>query len=296
MHCSLTSNGFIRKTKKAKTPPVYFASTFLFIFQLWTNPYFVLCIIQYNYPFPPHKHTVHFSFVNTLYTHNLVRISRFYVIWTQLLWSEVGLCFMLWWKQDSSITHTSDMLTVLFYYGQPYSKRLRKPSGHDSKKVISSPLPEAYSFLLITPVMSPSAHLCHGFTAFTPPSLCRGFMTVSLTASVFLSFCMLAQHLQPNALRVYLCWFLKLGWLWKGEERANRTGAGSMMMKCEGPSSVLSFGKCVANEIAVLNQICSAWVIECCFENRACLSVGKGEGTCMESLCGTLAVSSDSCW
>lgn len=58
-----------------------------------------------------------------------------------------------------------------------------------------------------------------------------------------------------------------------------------MMMKCEGPSSVLSFGKCAANEIAVLNQICSAWVIECCFENRACLYVGTEEGTWMEPLC-----------
>lgn len=58
-----------------------------------------------------------------------------------------------------------------------------------------------------------------------------------------------------------------------------------MMMKCEGLSFVLSFGKCAANEIAVLNQICSAWVIECCFENRACLYVAAVEGTWMESLC-----------
>ncbi len=66
------------------------------------------------------------------------------------------------------------------------------------------------------------------------------------------------------------------------------------MMKCEGLSSVLSFGKCAANGIAVLNQICSAWVIECCFGNRACLYVGTEEGTWIESLCRTLAVSSDS--
>lgn len=66
------------------------------------------------------------------------------------------------------------------------------------------------------------------------------------------------------------------------------------MMKCEGLSSVLSFGKCAANEIEVLNQICTAWVIECCFESRACLYVWTDEGTWMESLCRMLAVSSDS--
>lgn len=58
-----------------------------------------------------------------------------------------------------------------------------------------------------------------------------------------------------------------------------------MMMKLEGLISVLSFGKCAANEIEVLNQICSAWVIECCSKNRACLYVGKEEGTWMEPLC-----------
>lgn len=67
-----------------------------------------------------------------------------------------------------------------------------------------------------------------------------------------------------------------------------------MIMKCESPSSVLSFGKCAANEIEVLNQICSAWVTECCFENLACLHVGTDEGTWMESPCRMLAVSSDS--
>lgn len=51
------------------------------------------------------------------------------------------------------------------------------------------------------------------------------------------------------------------------------------MMKCEGLSSVLSFGKCTANEIEVLNQICGAWLIECSFENCACFYVGTDEGT-----------------
>ncbi len=67
-----------------------------------------------------------------------------------------------------------------------------------------------------------------------------------------------------------------------------------MMMKCEGLSSVLYLGKCAANEIEVLNQICSTWVIECCFENRACLYVGTDKGTWIEWLCGAQAVSSDS--
>lgn len=48
---------------------------------------------------------------------------------------------------------------------------------------------------------------------------------------------------------------------------------------------MLSSGKCAANEIEVLNQICSAWVIECCFEERACLYVRAGEETRTESLC-----------
>lgn len=39
-----------------------------------------------------------------------------------------------------------------------------------------------------------------------------------------------------------------------------------MMIKCEGPSSVLLCQKYAANEIAVLNPICSLWVIESCFE------------------------------
>lgn len=67
-----------------------------------------------------------------------------------------------------------------------------------------------------------------------------------------------------------------------------------MMMKCEGLSSVLSRGKCAANGIAVLNQICSAWVIECCFENRACLYVGTEERSQIEWVCKEVAVSSDS--
>lgn len=88
---------------------------------------------------------------------------------------------------------TSNMLTVLCY-SQPYSKLPWKTRGHNSKKVIIQ-LPEAYSFLLITPVMSPSARLCHRFTATSPaPSLfCRGwkdsvFQSVRLPAylSVFL--------------------------------------------------------------------------------------------------------------
>lgn len=54
------------------------------------------------------------------------------------------------------------------------------------------------------------------------------------------------------------------------------------MMKCEGLSSMLSHGKCAANGIAVLNQICIAWVIECCFENRESLYVGKEVGSWME--------------
>lgn len=66
------------------------------------------------------------------------------------------------------------------------------------------------------------------------------------------------------------------------------------MMKCEGLSSVLYFGKCATNEIEVLNQICSARVIECCFESHACLNVGADEGTWMEMLRRTLAVSSNS--
>lgn len=50
------------------------------------------------------------------------------------------------------------------------------------------------------------------------------------------------------------------------------------MMKCEDTSYVLSCGKCAANEIAVLNQICKARVIECCFETvHVFMSVQKRE-------------------
>lgn len=62
-----------------------------------------------------------------------------------------------------------------------------------------------------------------------------------------------------------------------GEEKANQAGVATMMMKCEGFGSVLSRGKCAANGIAPLNQICSAWVIECCCEKRARLYVGTEE-------------------
>lgn len=148
----------------------------------------------------------HFSCVNALNSQNLVRISTFYVIWTQLLWSEAGLRFMRRWKQVASISHTSDMLTVLFY-SQPYSKLPWKTWGHNSKKVISRQLPEAYSFLLITHVMSPSARLCHSFTASTSaPSL------LLQRLPVFLSVCLSAQHLLPKIILVYIvCLFSRLG-------------------------------------------------------------------------------------
>lgn len=51
-----------------------------------------------------------------------------------------------------------------------------------------------------------------------------------------------------------------------------------MMMKSESPSCVLSCGKCEANEIAALNQICSARVIECYFEKHACLRQKREHG------------------
>ena len=193
---------------------------------------------------------------------------------------------MWWWKQVAGISHTSGMLTVLFY-GRPYSKPPRKTWGHNNKKVISSQLPEAYSFLLINPVMSPSARLCHSFTASIPPSLC--------SLSVCLSVC--SASATKNNTCVHSV-FVFQGWLTlkrRREGKWNRSGKdddevwGLL-------SSVLSSGKCAANEIEVLNQICSAWVIECCFEERACLYVGTDVGTRMESLCRGLAASSDSWW
>lgn len=82
--------------------------------------------------------------------------------------------------------------------------------------------------------------------------------------------CLSAQHLLPKIILVYIVVCLSgLVNSKKGEERANKIGVATMMMKCEGLSSVMSFGKCAANEIAVLNQLN---VIECCFENL-CMSL-----------------------
>lgn len=171
------------------------------VFQLWVAPPFLLCIaLSENSVRLRHKNEAdfisrltslmvytwfrNFSCVNTQYTQNLVRISTFYVIWTQLLGSDARLHLIWWWKQVASISHTRDMLTVLFY-SQPYSKLSWKTWGHNSKKVISSQLPEAYSFLLITPVMSPSVRLCHSFTAPTAaPSLFLQRLPVCLSESL----------------------------------------------------------------------------------------------------------------
>lgn len=131
--------------------------------------------------------------------------------------------------------------------------------------------------------MSLSAHLCHSLHSASFPSFAETSF-LSACRCVYFYFPPFVLSIIKNNTYVQS---MLAPWLvgpLKKERRGIQKGDSEMMMRCEGLSSVLYFGKCADNEIKVLNQICTAWVIGCCSESSAYLHVETRKGAGLEML------------
>lgn len=79
-------------------------------------------------------------------------------------WSRVAFYAVIWNRLQALAT--PGICTLCCFTANCIGKLSWNTQGYNSRKVISSLLPEAVSSLLITPVMSPCAILCHGVKSF----------------------------------------------------------------------------------------------------------------------------------